>query len=91
MLLSNPTYMAIGWSLVKKRTCLLFKPLFWHTRGHLLLVCSVQYHPDHPRVADDPEKHVSGVQQNGHGQLRGGRRRGRKREIHICPVLLGEK
>ena len=25
----------------KKRTCLLFNPLFWHTRGHLLLVCSV--------------------------------------------------
>ena len=39
---------------------------------------------------DDPEEHVSGVQQDGHGQLRRRRRRGGEREVHICPVLLGE-
>ena len=46
---------------------------------------------DHPHVLDDPEEHVSGVQQDGHGQLRRRRRRGGEREVHICPVLLGEK
>ena len=40
---------------------------------------------------DDPEEHVSGVQQDGHGQLRQRCRRGGEREVHICPVLLGEK
>ena len=45
---------------------------------------------DHPHVIDDPEEHVSGVQQDGHGQLRRRRRRGGEREVHICPVLLGE-
>ena len=47
-------------------------------------------HPDNVHVLDDPEEHVSGVQQDGHGQLRRRRRRGGKREVHICPVLLGE-
>ena len=46
---------------------------------------------DHSHVLDDPEEHVSGVQQDGHGQLRRRRRRGGEREVHICPVLLGEK
>ena len=47
-------------------------------------------HSEHVHVIDDPEEHVSGVQQDGHGQLRRRRRRGGKREVHICPVLLGE-
>ena len=29
-----------------------------------------KYDPDHAHVVDDPEEHVSGVQQDGHGQLR---------------------
>ena len=45
---------------------------------------------DHPHVADDPEEHVGGVQQDGHGQLRRRGGRGGEREVHICPVLLGE-
>ena len=72
-------------SLVKYSVCpfsLLYTPL---------LLFSFQYHVDHPHVVDDPEEHVSGVQQDGHGQLRRRRRRGGEREVHICPVLLGEK
>ena len=58
--------------------------LCWFSLNHS------KYDPDHGNVVDDPEEHVSGVQQDGHGQLRRRRRRGGEREVHICPVLLGE-
>ena len=40
---------------------------------------------------DDPEEHVSGVQQDGHGQLRRRGGRGGQWQVHLSSVLLGEE
>ena len=40
---------------------------------------------------DDPEEHVGGVQQDGHGQLRRRGGRGGQWQVHLSSVLLGEE